>query len=254
MLPHLLSPLGARCAACGVTHDVMAGLPLCPDCARRLIRAAHEGAALCPRCLSALLPGQACPVCRRDPDRLISRTYAPYRYRQTVRSLILNLKFAGNTQAAALLAPWMARAVREAGDAVLMPVPLGTKRLRERGYNQAQVLAMLVGRLTGLPVREGLARVRETKRQSSLGSVRERQRNLRDAFALRQDFICPDKPIVLVDDVRTSGATALACARALREQGGAADVRLLCAAIAPGAGKTVRPARRKRRIFHRKGS
>ena len=250
MLSRLLSPVSARCAACGVTHDVLPDLPLCPACARRLVRAAHEPATLCPRCLSVLRPGKPCPVCRRDPERLIAQTYAPFRYRQTVRGLILNLKFHGDTRAAALLAPYMAGAA-DLPDAVLVPVPLGPRRERERGYNQALLLAALVGRLRGFPVLDGLKRVRETSRQSGLATNADRRKNLEGAFALKPGFACPGRPVLLVDDVRTSGATALACARALRE-GGVPDVRLLCAAIAPGAGKAVRRAPLKKCRFHRK--
>ena len=243
MLPHVLSPVSAHCASCGRAADVLDGVPLCPDCLRQLLRAASVQGTFCPRCLSALRPGKPCSVCRRDPERLISRTYAPYRYRGAVRGLILRLKFSGDTQAAALLAPPMARAAEEAGADLLVPVPLGKRRLRERGYNQAFLLAMLVGRLNGLPAAETLLRTRDTRRQSGLHSIRERRQNLEGAFAPKPGFDLNGKHVLLVDDVRTSGATALACAKVLRDSG-AADVALLCAAIAPGAGRYFTPARR----------
>ncbi len=246
MLPHLLSPVGAHCAACGQTSDIVDGLPLCPDCLAQLLRAGYRTEALCPRCLSVLRAGQACPVCRRDPERLITRTFSPYRYRGAVRGLILRLKFSGDTQAAALLAPRMAEAAEEAGADVLVPVPLGRRRQLERGYNQSFLLAMLVGRLRGLPVRECLVRVRNTRRQSGIHTIQERQRNLAGAFAPAPGADIRGQRVLLVDDVRTSGATALACARVLREQG-AADVQLLCAAIAPGAGRYFTPTKQKKK-------
>ena len=251
MLPHLLSPLAAHCAACGQAADIVDGLPLCPDCLKQLLRARYTAGTLCPRCLSALSPGKPCPVCRRDPQRLISRTFAPYRYRGAVRGLILRLKFYGETQAAALLAPPMAEAAAEAEADLLVPVPLGRQRQLERGYNQSFLLAMLAGRMRSLPVGECLVRTRETKRQSGLHSIRERQQNLRGAFALKPGADISGRRILLVDDVRTSGATALACAEVLR-RGGAADVQLLCAAIAPGAGRYFTAAGRTRKLFRRK--
>ena len=163
-----------------------------------------------------------------------------------MRGLILRLKFSGDTQAAALLAPRMAEAAEEAGADVLVPVPLGRRRQLERGYNQSFLLAMLVGRLRGLPVRECLVRVRNTRRQSGIHTIQERQRNLAGAFAPAPGADIRGQRVLLVDDVRTSGATALACARVLREQG-AADVQLLCAAIAPGAGRYFTPAKQKKK-------
>ena len=251
MLPHLLSPIGAHCAACGRVSDIVDGLPLCPDCLKQLLKAGHSFDTLCPRCLSVLSIGKPCPICSRDPERMISRTFAPYRYRGAVRGLILRLKFSGDTQAAALLAPPMAEAAEEAESDILVPVPLGRQRQRERGYNQAYLLAMLVGRLRGLPAEECLLRTRNTKRQSGLHTIRERRQNLDGAFALKPDADIQGKRVLLVDDVRTSGATALACARVLRE-GGAADVQLLCAAIAPGAGRYFSASRLPRRQFRRK--
>lgn len=251
MLPHLLSPVSAHCAACGCLSGVLGGLPLCAGCARQLLRAQQSFEALCPRCLSVSVPGRPCPVCKRDPGHLITRTFAPYRYRGVVRGLVLRLKFSGDTQAAALLAPAMAKVLREAEADLLMPVPLGPRRERERGYNQSGLLAMLVGHLRGIPMGEELIRVRDTKRQSGIHSILERSRNMDGAFSMRSGANVRNRRILLVDDVRTSGATALACARVLREAG-AADVSLLCAAIAPGAGRYFTGAKKTRGIFRRK--
>lgn len=251
MLPHVLSPVSSHCVSCGQVADVLDGLPLCPDCLRQLLKARHSFDALCPRCLSVLSIGRPCPVCRRDPGHLISRTFAPYRYRGAVRGLILRLKFSGDTQAAALLAPAMAEAAEGAEADLLVPVPLGRRRQRERGYNQAALLALLVGKLRDLPAADILVRTRETRRQSGLHTIRERMQNLRDAFAMSPGADVRGKRVLLVDDVRTSGATALACARVLRETG-AADVQLLCAAIAPGAGRYFKPASAAARHFRRK--
>ena len=252
MLPHVLSPVGAHCAACGQVADIVDGLPLCPDCLKQLLKAERSFEPLCPRCLSVLSVGKPCPICKRDPEHLISRTFAPYRYRSAVRGLILRLKFSGDTQAAALLAPPMADAAEEAEADILVPVPLGKQRERERGYNQAYLLAMLVGKLQGLPAEECLIRTRNTRRQSGLHTIRERRQNLNGAFALKPGADIQGKHVLLVDDVRTSGATALACARVLRESG-AADVQLLCAAIAPGAGRYFRAAKAPKKQYRRKG-
>jgi len=252
-LVRLLSPDAAFCLACGRRTDILARLPLCRTCARALVGARVRTEGLCPRCQAVLYPGRACPVCARDPDRLIERTFSPYRYRATVRALILRLKFGGDVRPAALLYPAMADALDGFVPDAFLPVPLSRARLRERGYNQAELLARLVGDRLNVPVMAGLVRTRNTKRQSELHTIRERQLNISGAFTLLPGFEAEGRSFMLVDDVRTSGATARACAKALRD-GGARSVTLLTTAIAPGAGRYfTRPGPGRGRIFHRKG-
>lgn len=101
--------------------------------------------------------------------------------------------------------------------AVLVPVPLHPVRLAHRGYNQSALLAQSAGRLLGVPSRpRALARSKMTEQQAHL-SREERQRNVENAFHLRQDV--RGLSVIVVDDVVTTGATALACARVLAEGG-----------------------------------
>jgi predicted amidophosphoribosyltransferase len=108
--------------------------------------------------------------------------------------------------------------------------PLTAARLRERGFNQALELAKVVARATGGRLEfEGLAKLRETAAQASLGP-RERRRNLHGAFACARPL--RGAPVVIVDDVLTTGATADALAGALREAG-AGSVSVWAVALAP---------------------
>ncbi len=101
--------------------------------------------------------------------------------------------------------------------AVLVPVPLGARRGRERGYNQAERLATALGRLAGLPVRPRLlARARETPTQTKL-TPEARRANVHGAFRARDPL--PAGRLVLVDDVFTTGATLAAAAEALAASG-----------------------------------
>jgi predicted amidophosphoribosyltransferase len=100
--------------------------------------------------------------------------------------------------------------------AVLVPVPLAPDRLRERGYNQALLLSVAVSDRVGLPVFDALRRVRRTRSQTAL-SLAGRVRNLEGAFAPGRGT--PYLPVVLIDDVRTTGATLDACALAMRAAG-----------------------------------
>jgi len=101
---------------------------------------------------------------------------------------------------------------------IIVPVPLHPDRLRERGYNQATLLARELGKSIGLPIeKSSLARVRATLPQVELGA-QERKENVRDAFRCANAEL-KDKRVLLIDDVCTTGATLEACSIALRQVG-----------------------------------
>ncbi len=102
---------------------------------------------------------------------------------------------------------------------LIVPVPLHANKLRRRGYNQAHLLAAGIGRHLGVPVRPVLMRTRDTVSQVTLGRS-ERQTNLAGAFGLDPGWaLGPGSSILLVDDVRTTGATLNACAHELSRTG-----------------------------------
>ena len=232
-LDFLLPP---HCAACDA-RVATAGL-LCASCfaATRFI-----GEPCCDRCGVAFSAqaegGQArlCLDCETDPP-LFRRARAALTYDEQGRRLILPFKHADKPELAHLLAPHMTRAgadlLRDAD--VLVPVPLHRRRLFARRYNQAALLALALGRLTGLAaIPDGLRRVRNT---ASLGqkTATERAQEIVDAFAVRPGRAdrLAGKAVVLIDDVMTSGATANACATVLLDAG-ARSVDVLVAARVP---------------------
>ena len=102
---------------------------------------------------------------------------------------------------------------------VIVPVPLHRNRLRNRGFNQAQILAEVVSKKFGIPVASVLTRTKDTVPQFNLG--RElRQDNVKDSFAVRSDLdTIKNKTIVLIDDVTTTGSTIGECAKVLKNNG-----------------------------------
>jgi competence protein ComFC len=110
----------------------------------------------------------------------------------------------------------------------MVPVPLHPVRLRERGYNQAEALASVVSRQTGVPVTPCLQRVRYTLTQTRFDRV-QRRRNLRGAFALRKSTGVTGQRLLLIDDVLTTGSTLHECAAVLLDRG-ARSVRALTVA------------------------
>jgi ComF family protein len=175
---------------------------------------------------AAALP-RLCPSCLHHPPRFTSARAAAL-YRPSGPGLnrtpplavaIQRLKYARRRALADALGHLLAERYPFAPDAVLVPVPLHITRLRERGFNQAVLLARRLGRARGLPVASrALVRLRATHAQPGLGAT-ARRRNLAGAFALRPGIAVARRPVVLVDDVLTTGATADACATVLLAAG-----------------------------------
>lgn len=196
-------------------------------------RALEYAGLLCPACeqqaLDCLLPSN-----RQANDDIsqLDGSLSVFRYRAAPKRLVHLLKYETDTAIAAWLGERMAASVLArpsfACADVVIPVPLHAHRLEQRGYNQSLLLAQELCSLTGLALLDGvLVRSRDTGTQ--VGRTREeRLHALRGAFAVSQPGIVSGKRILLLDDVLTTGATAIACAEALWWTG-AASVSLITA-------------------------
>ncbi|MBE5782057.1 MAG: ComF family protein [Clostridiales bacterium] len=223
---NLLFPRGANCLCC---HDPrLAALEdcLCDRCREELknLRVPPEA---CDRCLSPVKKGKKCSRCASALMKEIDRVFAPYQYKNAVRTLIHAFKFNACNEALPILADAMEMALAERDFDCLVPVPLHPKRLRQRGVNQALLMAEALARRTGIPVCELLRRVHYHRPQSLL-SEKERMKNVEDAFLAEET--AKGLKILLIDDVRTTGSTAHACAKALKKAG-AYSVSLCTAAV-----------------------
>lgn len=200
-----------RCAGCGA-----GGADWCSACEAALQPLQGN---LCPRC-GQPLPGRPgrCPACRVHPLPLIARSFALYD--GPLARALVQLKYRPNRRLAGLMGAWLAGLARQAGWAVevVVPVPLGVKRLRRRGYNQAGLIAAATAAQLSLAVFEhGLQRVRETPSQVGLDPA-ARARNVEGAFRADAAAVA-GRSVLLVDDLLTTGATLAACAGALRQAG-----------------------------------
>ena len=160
-----------------------------------------------------------CATCRTTTPRYDYARSAAI-YEGQLREALHALKFAGRRALAGPLGDLAAeQCVASLPDGIeaLIPVPLARERERERGFNQATLLARRIGRRLDVPTRpRWLARIRATRPQSDL-SAAERRANVRGAFGA-SDRVA-GRHVLLVDDILTTGATLDACARALRDAG-----------------------------------
>jgi predicted amidophosphoribosyltransferase len=206
LLPTLLPN---ACALCGEG----ARAAVCVPCT---LRYAAPGGARCPCCANPLgpgeLPGQACGACLAD-EPAYDATVVAVDYAAPLDGLVLGLKFGARLP----LAPWCANLLVEAALArpgwplpdLLCPVPLGPRRLRERGFNQALEIARPLAAALGVILLPRLAtRAVETAAQSGV-APRVRARNIRGAFEFAPEMAdkIQGRHVGVVDDVMTSGNT-----------------------------------------------
>ncbi len=183
----------------------------CPGCGTQL----GTQAGLCAACRTTLRATveHHSPLRPRPEPHLLTLG----RYRGVNRRVVRALKFGDARDLAGVLGGALGRGVpREWGVRAVVPVPLHPSRQRERGFNQAELLGRAVARELGVPCVNALNRTRAT-RQQARRSAAERD-DLRGAFAVRPGVL-PAGPLLLLDDVLTTGHTLLACQEALHAAG-----------------------------------
>lgn len=213
---------GLSAAASGLLEFLLPAV--CPLCRRAAPR--HLG--LCAGCL------EGCglePAWQSEPGPLAaSGSAAPYRGR--IEEMVKALKYGGRLSLAAPLGGLLAEAAREQPSAdIIAPVPLHPRRLAERGFNQALLLCRELARRANMRATLApalLRRIRYTRPQVELSGA-ERAANVRGAFAVSGGFNLKGQRILLVDDVRTTGATLAECAAMLLAAGAAGVAALTVA-------------------------
>ena len=220
--------LPPRCPACGVI--IADPHRFCLDCWRSLAFLGEPCCACCglPFEYDGAGGDALCGGCLADPPRF-DRLRAAVGYGEVARRVALKLKYSGRPGVAETLAALMVRHLTRDADALLVPVPLHRWRIWKRGYNQSALIAAALSSRTGIPCATDLLhRIKATPPLRGLGR-RERAETVRGAFCVPQEAKqrLGGRTVFLIDDVYTSGATAGACAKALK-RGGAARVEVLC--------------------------
>src|SRR4030042_2746057 len=201
---------------------------LCEECIQKIPLKRDQ---VCPACEREIsLQGLLCKNCRKNKsfhmDGLISSVFFD---EPIAKKLIYNLKYRFVRDASDPLSRVMIRALilnEVPIPQVIVPVPLHPRRLRWRGFNQAEILAEKISKnyipLFPLPVFDILARRKYNKPQMKVKNYQDRLENVKDVFCLKPDFDSGSirgKKLLLVDDIATTGATLWECAKVLKENG-----------------------------------
>ena|ERR1041385_1459789 len=209
------------CTICG--ENVRAGEYLCNWCAAKAVRIV---APFCQKC-SQPFEGSITSTftCANCAHRTIyfDAAVSAYRGRGIVREMIHEFKYGRQIHLRHLVARWLKAAldderIRESRFDIIVPVPLHAARQRERGFNQAGLLAALLSAQTSIPSKPVLERIRYTTTQTALDRS-ERIENLHNAFRLRKNADVRGLRVLLIDDVLTTGSTLSECARVLKRAG-----------------------------------
>jgi ComF family protein len=225
--------LPSTCALCGALGDAV----VCPPCHGHYVAPRRPR---CPACANPLdaASGGRCAVCLAAAPRF-EATVAAADYASPLDQLVLQLKFGGRLA----LAPWFALMLRDAVLArpglalpnLLCPVPLGPRRLVERGFNQALEIARPLAASLGIELGARLAlRVQDTAAQSGVAPAQRRQ-NVRHAFTVAADWVAriDGRHVGVVDDVMTSGHTLNELAATLKRYGAARVTNFVFARTPP---------------------
>jgi competence protein ComFC len=229
-------------AGCRICEQLLTGatrIPICNDCLSSFRPISGTVCEKCGRPVEGAARSDAetfvCPTCVDDEwggytfDRV--RSWAVYE--GALVHAILLLKFENIDPLGKLFSRWLAEVVVDGGAAfqadVVVPVPLHRQRERERGYNQAALIAKPLAKRLGLPYKSVLLTRIRPRPDKHLLSFEERWESVRGAFATRPGSQVDNLRVLLVDDVMTSGATLDSCAKVLREAGARSVIGLTVA-------------------------
>jgi len=210
-----------NCGVCGAA--ISNSEYLCSSCHDKAQRIVPPFCAKCSEPFAGAIEGEfTCANCAHRKLEFDAAVSA-YRSRGVVRFVILQFKYNRQLHLRHPIAGWLAEAMMDArlrnrAFDLIVPVPLHPARLRERGFNQADLLARMLTQKIGGPVFAALERTRYTTTQTAFDRI-DRMENLHNAFRLRKKVSVRELRVLLVDDILTTGSTLSECARVLREAG-----------------------------------
>lgn len=216
---NLMFPKNIKCIICDKELSKNTHYALCESCFNGLPK---NNKKTCQKCGQPILNTSAthCLACKTDPPKF-TQSFSPLLYKAPVTNLIKQFKYDNKKYLAETLGNFLVQEYieRNLNCDIVVPVPLHEKRLKQRGFNQAELLANQLNVKLNIEVNSNiLTRVKNTKTQTVL-SKEERQDNVSDAFKVLDKQTVKNKVVLLIDDVYTTGSTLNECAKVLFKAG-----------------------------------
>lgn len=224
-LTEMFAPVNIVCLNCG--KDVFDGIGFCPDCIKHVV---FNNGKICKRCGVGIDGAEDyCSNCAFDKV-YFDRAYSAFSYEGVVQDTILKMKFGNLGSYAKVFAKYLvflARKYNVEFDLVTF-APMSKSAKRKRRYNQAQLLAYYFCDILNVNDKlvEAVVKVKETSAQEQLGKT-ERKTNLVGAYKTSADV--KGKRVLVIDDVKTTGATINECAKVLKKAGATSVIALTVA-------------------------
>ena len=225
-LAETVAPVDFKCLSCD--SEIFDETGFCKECSSKVV---FNNGKTCKRCGVGIDGAEDyCGNCSFDKI-YFDRSYAVFSYEGAVQNAILCMKFNGRGRYARVFARYLAYLANKLGldfDAVCFP-PMSAKSLRRRFYNQSQLLARYFCDIMDCGDRylDALVKVKETERQERLNKS-DRKQNLIGAYKVKADV--KGKRVLVIDDVKTTGATLNECAKVLKKAGAVSVVGLMVSA------------------------
>lgn len=214
---NLLFPRKIKCIFCGRDITNFDEKPYCSDCENEGFFNNSEFRCKC--CDTPLPVNEGyCYHCKTS-HKDFNKATAPFIYTGNIKKIVINFKSNNAKYLAEPMGKLMAERLKheDFNFDIILPVPLSSKSLKKRGYNQSELLANEISKILDKPLRTDiLCKIKETHHQKELG-FNDRQNNLRDAFNINSPKDIKGKKVLLVDDIMTTGATANQCSKILKK-------------------------------------
>ena len=227
-----LFPINHTCNNCG--REIFSGKDFCEDCESQIV---YNDKIICNHCGRRTFNAEEYCFSCSGRETHFDKARSVYLYLPPISDLIAKLKYGNKKYLAKIFAKQMSFIYYRnffACDIVTF-TPMTEERESERGYNQAEVLAEEFCKITNLPIaKDLLIKTKETPRQVSVASAKERRENLKGSFKVGNKDIVRAKSILLIDDVMTTGATVEALSELLKRAGASNIIVLTVASVSKG--------------------